>query len=279
MSPMRNITICRFLPGGALLALLAVNASSQTQIDLRTQAKNVDFSAAAFTKSFQTGSSLPASCTVGGTFFKSDAQAGVNFYGCTSTNTWTQQGASLSSRYILDSADANLPNAQFGVAGPGITISHSPFTISFNSNVLAGVYPSLAGPNNFTAGGRNSFQASVTTEGIRIVGGAIPSAPLGGALFMTLSGQEGHFDGTNVQIHTTVGGSGITAPTAPASGDCAAWAGGFNLTDGGGPCAVRVNAPSSAGASCAVGQYAATSTFFYVCVATNTWVRASLGTW
>src|SRR6185295_21973 len=86
---MQNITICRFLVSSALLALVAGNANSQTQIDLRNQAKNVDFSAAPFTRSFQTGATLPATCTVGGTFFKSNAQAGLNFYGCTSTNTWT----------------------------------------------------------------------------------------------------------------------------------------------------------------------------------------------
>lgn len=278
--PMRNITdYGRILAGCALAAFLAGLASAQTQIDLRTQAKNVDFSAAPFTRSFQTGATLPASCTVGGTFFKSNAQAGVNFYGCTSTNTWTQQGASLSSRYIVDSADPSLPNAQVAVPGPGIIISHSPFTISFNSNVLAGIYPTLAGPNTFGPGGRNTFQASLTTEGVRLVPSLIPSAPAGGAMFVTSAGLQGHFDGSNVQIHTSVAGSGITAPTAPASGNCPAWGSGFSLTDSGGPCAVRVNPPSSAGASCAVGQYAASSTFFYVCVANNTWVRAALGTW
>jgi len=278
MIPMRNITTSRILAGCALVALMAGDARSQTQIDLRTQSKNVDFSAAPFTRSFQTGVNLPATCSVGGTFFKSNAQAGGNFYGCTSTNTWTQQGASLGSRFIVDSADASLPNAQVAQPGSGITISHSPFTISFNSSVLAGVYPNLTGPNVF-APGRNTFQASGTTEGLRVVASAIPSAPAAGAIFVTLAGQEGHFDGTNVQLHTTVTGSGTNAPTAPSAGNCAAWGSGFSLTDGGGSCAVRVNAPSSAGANCTVGQYAATSTFFYVCVATNTWVRAALGTW
>jgi len=276
---MRNITVCRFLAGGTLLALAAVNSSSQTKVDLRTQGKSVDFSAAASTKSFQSGTSLPGVCAVGATFFKTNAQAGANFYGCTSANTWTTQGTSSGLPYILDSADTSVPNAQLGVAGPGIIISHSPFTISFNSNVLAGVYPSLAGPNTFTAGGRNTFHSSATTEGIRIVGAAIPSAPAGGALFVTLAGQQGHFDGSNVQIHPTVAGSGTTAPAAPISGNCVAWGDGFTETDGGGPCAIRVNAPASAGSSCTVGQYAATSAFFYVCVANNTWVRAALSTW
>lgn len=36
------------------------------------------------------GTSLPATCTVGEQFFKSDAAAGQNLHLCTATNTWTQ---------------------------------------------------------------------------------------------------------------------------------------------------------------------------------------------
>jgi hypothetical protein len=275
---MKKITICRFLAMGALLALVAGKARSQTQIDLRTQAKDVDFSAAPFTKSFQSGTTLPGACTVGGTFFKTNALAGSNFYACTSTNVWSAQGAPTGARFLLDTADAGLANGQVGVAGPGIIISHSPFTISFNSNVLAGVYASLAGPNTFAAGSRNTFQASATTEGIRIVGGSIPSAPLAGALFLTLAGRQGYYDGSSVQIHSTVAGIGVVPPVAPSLGSCTVWGSGFTQTDGGGPCAIRVSAPASSGAACTTGQYATTSTFAYFCVANNTWVRAALST-
>lgn len=41
--------------------------------------------------SMATGTTLPATCVVGEAFFKSDAIAGQNMYGCTATNTWTQQ--------------------------------------------------------------------------------------------------------------------------------------------------------------------------------------------
>ena len=68
---------------------------AQTQIDLRTQAKSVDFSAAASTKPSQTGTVLPSTCSVGATFFNTAATAGHNLYGCTATNTWTLLGANL----------------------------------------------------------------------------------------------------------------------------------------------------------------------------------------
>ena len=76
---------------GCLLA--AHGAKAQTQIDLRTQSKSVDFSAAASTKPSKTGTTVPASCAVGETFFKTNATAGQNLYGCTATNTWTVLGA------------------------------------------------------------------------------------------------------------------------------------------------------------------------------------------
>lgn len=52
------------------------------------------FAGASATAPAQTGTSLPATCTVGDQYFKSDATAGSNLYGCTSTNTWTLLGGS-----------------------------------------------------------------------------------------------------------------------------------------------------------------------------------------
>jgi hypothetical protein len=51
----------------------------------------IDFTAKTSTGPLKTGTSLPATCTVGDLYFKSDATAGQNIYECQSTNTWTQQ--------------------------------------------------------------------------------------------------------------------------------------------------------------------------------------------
>ena len=69
-------------------------AAAQTKIDLRTQGKSVDFSAATSTKPSKTGTAFPATCSIGETFFKTDATAGANLYGCTATNIWTVQSVS-----------------------------------------------------------------------------------------------------------------------------------------------------------------------------------------
>ncbi len=65
-----------------------------TQIDLRTQSKSIDFSAANTTKPVKTGTTLPASCSPGEMFYLLNAPEGSNLYGCTATNIWTPQGGS-----------------------------------------------------------------------------------------------------------------------------------------------------------------------------------------
>ncbi len=82
-------------------ALLANRGAGQTRIDLRTQTRNADFSAQPTTPS-ATGTVLPATCTVGQTYFKTDAAAGKNWYGCTAPDTWTPQaGAEPAPNYAV----------------------------------------------------------------------------------------------------------------------------------------------------------------------------------
>lgn len=75
-----------------LVVSWGLTLAAQTQIDLRTQAKNIDFSAATSTRPMKTGAALPATCAVGNMFFNTSAPAGTNLYGCTAPNTWSVQG-------------------------------------------------------------------------------------------------------------------------------------------------------------------------------------------
>ena len=65
-------------------------AVAQTKVDLRTQSKSVDFSAASSTKPAKTGTVVPVTCGVGEVFFNSAASPSANLYLCTAVNTWTQ---------------------------------------------------------------------------------------------------------------------------------------------------------------------------------------------
>jgi hypothetical protein len=74
----------------------AVAMFGQTQVDLKTQSRAVDFSAAPGTKPIQTGAVLPATCTVGQMFFNTAASSGQNLYGCIATNTWLPETGTAS---------------------------------------------------------------------------------------------------------------------------------------------------------------------------------------
>jgi hypothetical protein len=95
-----------------LFACTAGIVFAQTQVDLRTQSKSVDFSAAA-TKPLQTGAVPPGTCSVGQMFFNTAASSGQNLYGCVSNNTWLpetgtaaltiqNQGALVGARPIMN---------------------------------------------------------------------------------------------------------------------------------------------------------------------------------
>jgi len=87
---------CRLAAGLFLWTAFGATGDSQTLVDLRTQSKSVDFSAAGSTKPMQTGSSLPSTCAVGQFFFLTTAAAGSNVYACNPANTWAVEGNSLS---------------------------------------------------------------------------------------------------------------------------------------------------------------------------------------
>lgn len=76
-----------------LLMAVATLSHAQTQVDLRNQSKNVDFSGAVATKPLKTGTTLPSTCQVGEMFFKSDAAPGANLYGCVAANQWILQAS------------------------------------------------------------------------------------------------------------------------------------------------------------------------------------------
>jgi len=95
----------------ALAALAACWGSGQTLVDLRTQSKSVDFSGASTTKPFKSGTALPATCSVGEAFFKTNAPAGSNLYACTAQNTWTlQSGSTTLSGDVSGPANATVVN-------------------------------------------------------------------------------------------------------------------------------------------------------------------------
>jgi hypothetical protein len=106
---------------------MSIPLAAQTQVDLRTQSKAVDFGSAPSTRPFTTGGALPPTCVAGDMFFLTVATAGANMYGCTAANIWSPEngvgsgvvqiqssGTLVGSRPILDLS-----------AGPGILLALS----------------------------------------------------------------------------------------------------------------------------------------------------------
>jgi hypothetical protein len=117
---------CYLLAATALAGI----GEAQTQIDLRTQGKSVNFSAASSTLPSQTGTLLPAACQVGATFILTTALAGQNWYVCTSANLWSVQGTTLPSvsgtaNSILSNNGASLIWQALGgdISGPATTMT------------------------------------------------------------------------------------------------------------------------------------------------------------
>ena len=106
------------------VALCSIPLAAQTQVDLRTQSKNVDFQAAAFTKPLKSGAVLPFTCTQAELFFLTSASPGTNVYGCPN-GSWISEGAggvitikntgtAVGARSILDLS-----------SGPGVLLATS----------------------------------------------------------------------------------------------------------------------------------------------------------
>lgn len=93
---------------------MAVRAQT-TQIDLRTQSKDVDFSSAVSTKPVKVGVSLPATCTAGEVFFELNPPTTAALFGCSSANTWVALSGSSNMNVTTGSG------APSGACTPGQT--------------------------------------------------------------------------------------------------------------------------------------------------------------
>ena len=131
----------------SLMLLTALVGWAQTQVDLRTQAKRVDFTAADWTRPIKTGTTLPETCAIGDMFFKRDAPAGDNLYGCTDTNTWVVQGGVQNLMFKSDDVVVGTRGIANFAQGTGlITLTADTGTqINFQTGIDSAVVQTQAG--------------------------------------------------------------------------------------------------------------------------------------
>ncbi len=207
----------------ALLWLVSSFSSGQTQVDVRTQTKNVDFSGAASTIPAKSGSTLPTSCKLGEMFFNTNNAPGQNLYLCAPANTWTVlvSGSSSTNGSVLSAT-----------AGQFAYYSANGTTVNGHT-LVAGDIPALnyQTPLTFTGTGAKTASSTGSTtsndcakwdaNGNVVDAGAPCGSGSGSATFSTLTG------GTNTSAAMLIGsgsslaatGTGtIAATSVPASG-------------------------------------------------------------
>lgn len=190
------------LAAGFLLA--GPLCQGQTAVDLKSQARNVDFSQAASTKPSKMGSTLPVACALGETFFLTTAASGQNLYGCTAPNTWNVMSGAGSANQI---------------GGNSVASGAASVTGEFYAWDPADSKLKLYKPGNlFSFSGTN---VNVATESVLQYGSGPTIPPTCGQygliFFKTDSGENAKLHYCNGSTYELAGGSVIPAegPFAP----------------------------------------------------------------
>ncbi len=271
--------------------LLAGCAFGQTQLDLRTQSKSVDFSSSPSTRPVQVGTTLPASCQTGQLFFKSDAAAGSNLYGCTASNAWSVQSGGASdtpATMISQLGDLQVTRTSNTVLTIGANCSTAtPCNVHFGSTVY-----SIASAATATISGSATgvLYVYVTNSGVLTVGSnlsvacsscsaqssvtSFPPDSIAVATWPVINGALNAAGGQDFRAmlgtKNVIAGQGIV--TADANGSAVV---SIDSTLIG----LRVAAPASSTSSCQTGSWSYDANYVYICISVNTWRRAQLASW
>ncbi len=209
----------RFHSKSGLIAValtFAAAGRAQTVIDLRTQSKSVDFSQAISTRPSKTGGTLPATCLTGETFFKTDASAGQNLYGCVATNLWSLLGGGQSLPGMGGQNNRVLSNdgstAAWRAVGQGLRMDTGGLAIDTSSVPLLTATNTFSGRQTMNGGlngaGAMDFSQAASTKPNR-VGSVDPgTCSAGETFFNTTGGQQKICAAQNTWVSLGAGGGG-----------------------------------------------------------------------
>jgi hypothetical protein len=93
------------LPWLAVTLFGVTTVMAQTQVDLRNQSRNIDFTSSLSTKPIRTGPILPSTCSSGEAYLLTSAAPGQNLQLCVA-GAWIQQGAPIAPTTQADSGPA-----------------------------------------------------------------------------------------------------------------------------------------------------------------------------
>jgi hypothetical protein len=275
--------IHRILP----IAMFGVGAlhGQLTQLDLRLQSRDVDFSGASATKPFKSGTGLPSTCEQGEMYYRLDAASGMNVYGCTALNSWSlEQGppaASMASQLgdfavTWSSATVLTIGANCSTSTPCVVrfgalaysfASSAAATISAGSG-LAFIYVSSAGV--LTVG----HNVTVSCNGGCTAQSGVTAFPADAVPLFTWSATGGLWDANGgadqrafLSSKSVTAGVGITSTEV---------SGKTLLSADTSVIGLRTATPGTSSTGCTAGSWATDGSFFYLCTSTNLWRRAAL---
>ena len=251
-----------------------------TQVDLRTQSRDVDFAGAVSTRPLKSGTVIPGTCNAGEMFFKQDAPAGSNLYACTAANQWTVESGGIG----LHDFEVTFTSSVLTIGGS--CSMAAPCNVRFGNTVYTVTSSATA---TITAGTGTAF-IYITGDGVLTVGHNLTVACSAGCL--SLSGVAS-FPPDSIPVATWMASSGgwvntggvdvrafqSTKAVIPQLGlTSVSVAGQTSLSIDTGLVGLKVSAPATVADACAPGSWATDGSYYYLCVALNTWRRAALTT-
>ena len=261
--------------------VLVTALHAQSVVDLSTQSRNADFSNFPRTRVLKTGTLFPANCQTGELFFKSDAPAGQNIFGCVSPNLWTSQGGGGTANtglttVALTSATSLSIGASCSDSNPcnvGLGATVYSFVSAATVNLSGGTgnaYIYIASDGSLTVG----HNVSLTCSGACLVVSGVTSFPSDAIPIAIWGATNGAWStGMDVQailnkdfVRTGLGLISVSAGYQQISID-------ETIVP------TRAAVPPTATSSCVSSSWAADASFFYICVAPGTWLRVAIAAW
>lgn len=279
MARERFLTICA-------LTILGWPLAGQTRIDLKNQTRAVDFSAATYTKPAKSGTGLPVTCGSGEMYILTSGPAGSNVYVCTATNTWNLQGGGGGSTSgVLNTLAVTWTSGTVLTIGTDCSVSApcnvrtGSSTLSFSNSSTATIsagtgtaYVYVSGAGQLTVG----HNVTLTCAGGCVAQSGITAFPANSVPLAIWMASSGAWLSSGSDVRSFVNRDFLTTGA------------GLTIMSGTGYQSISVDqaviglrgaAPASSGAICTVGQWALDTSYYYLCVATNTWKRAALASW
>lgn len=267
-------------------------ACGQTQIDLQAQGKNVDFSGSPTTRPLKSGVALPANCSVGDMFFLTSATAGANLYGCAATNSWTLQGNGSGGGSSVQNASQLTDLAASSSSSTTLLIGAT-CALATPCNVrLGSVTFAFTGSSSATiSGGTGTAFIYIDSSGNLTVGHNLTVVCNSGCVAVT---GVTAFPSDSVPLFTWTAtngtwdtAGGVDRRAFQSTANVAAGTGLLGTTGSGrttlsvDPTLVGIWAPVPATSSspCTPGAWSMNTSYYFVCVATNSWQRVALTTW